>query len=104
MDWVTLATAWGPAVPILAVLLKAHWDLVYKIMPSNFRLVTTAIERSEKSQEDMHKEHLADLRELRHCFQGEFLGRQKKAKASRNLKSRSSSRRKKPAGRASSFC
>lgn len=69
MDWQTLAMAWGPAIPILCVLLKAHWDLVYKTMPNGFKRLHEDIEHQCADSERRHEEHMRLQRKLLRAIQ-----------------------------------
>lgn len=69
MDWQTLAMAWGPAIPILMVLLKAHWDLVYKTMPAGFKRLHEDIEHQCEDSERRHTEHMRLQKKLLRAIQ-----------------------------------
>lgn len=59
MDWMTLAAAWGPAFPVLFVLLKAHYDVIYKVFPNGIREIKNAIQDGNRKSAARHREHIA---------------------------------------------
>jgi hypothetical protein len=58
MSWEQFAMAWGPAIPLALVMLRAFSHLVYIVIPAGF----TALERlhieAEKRAELRHQEHM----------------------------------------------
>lgn len=64
MDVQTWMMAWGPAIPILVVLLKLHYDAIHKILPRGFRNITNAMHEHEKNAERRAQENNDGLRTL----------------------------------------
>ena len=59
MDWSSLALAWGPAIPILVVMLKAHHDVIYKVFPNAIKEIRREIKEGAKRADRRHREHVA---------------------------------------------
>jgi len=64
MDWGQFAMLWGPAVPLMAILIRAHWLLVYKTIPDGFRLMLRLQRHADRRAEMRHKEHIDVMRSM----------------------------------------
>lgn len=62
MDWNTFLMAWGPALPIVLVLLKLHRDAIYSIIPKGFKAVLKVQELAEHNAAKRHKEHIKEMK------------------------------------------
>lgn len=58
MDWIQLLSAWGPAAPLLYILLKAHNDVVYTVFPKAVEDIMKAIKAGNDKAERRHRDHL----------------------------------------------
>lgn len=65
MEWEKFVWTWGPAAPVIILLGKVLWDLVYKTIPRGFREIRRAMESFEKSATRRHNEHMEAMRVLR---------------------------------------
>lgn len=59
IDWGSWLANWGPAAPFIMLFLKAHYDLVYKIVPQGFAEIKNSDTRHEKDSRRRHDEHIA---------------------------------------------
>lgn len=68
MDWQAFAMAWGPAIPILLVLVKILCDVVYKVVPDGFLSIQNTLDRLESKANKRHKRYgrRADKRHREH--------------------------------------
>jgi Na+/phosphate symporter len=57
--------AWGPALPLICILLKLHRDAIYKILPRGFRTMRDAIDDHEVQAERRHGESKKEMRSLK---------------------------------------
>lgn len=58
MDWQTFAMAWGPAIPILLVMLAAHRYVVFKLFPESIRALKKAMKEESLRADRRHKGHM----------------------------------------------
>lgn len=75
MDWQAALIAWGPAIPMLFFFLRAHRDIVYKIVPRGLNLIKATMRETEERAENRHaatlesqKEIIDELKKLRRSW------------------------------------
>ena len=62
MNIVDFAMLWGPAVPLAAILIHAHWQLVYRTFPEAVRQLAIVVRQSDLRADKRHADHLAAMR------------------------------------------
>lgn len=70
MDMWELAKFWGPAIPILVVLLKAHHDLVYRSIPEALKSIKSEVRESEARAVLRHDEHMKVMDKIARAIEG----------------------------------
>jgi len=99
MDFQTWAMAWGPAIPLLVVLLKLHYDAIHKVIPRGFRNITDAMDEHETNAARRSKSNDKGLRSLRkevHKLRRERRKRRKEIEQTRLSKDHLPTKRRKP--------
>lgn len=68
MDWTQIALTWGPAGLAIIVLLKSHWDLVYKIIPQGFNKMKRLQLSLARDARRRHRQHLKIQKAILHAI------------------------------------
>lgn len=58
MDWLSIAVAWGPALPTLYIVWRAFKKLVYRTVTKEFREMRRLALLHERRAEQRHKAHM----------------------------------------------
>lgn len=95
MDWEKLLYNYGPVAPIVLILLKAHWDLVYKLHPDAVKTITKALNDQREHADRRHKQTVDWMHNITDALNGVPCANGKPPKKKSRARQRSASKKRK---------